>query len=214
MIRTMLVHDSELLRKGIARLLSDCGEVAVRFAGPAGESLFRLIRNRGIDVVILDVNLDYLGVLEVVRRLLRAQPDTGIVVIGGPIRGPVPSKVLELGVLGYVARCSSDGDLLKAIKNAARGQPSVCPSVAKQLVLERIKPKGDPINTLSPRELSVMLMYGQGHDRHFISKTLNLSPKTVSTYRSRIMHKLGTANEVELAYLCFQHGLIEMPIRC
>ncbi len=91
------------------------------------------------------------------------------------------------------------------------GKRYVCAQAARHLVLNEIDAQGDPVGALSPRELSVMLMLSEGHPRDEISDRLCISIKTVSTYRTRLLQKLGARNDVDLAHLALKHGLLTPP---
>ncbi|MDX1514596.1 MAG: LuxR C-terminal-related transcriptional regulator, partial [Gammaproteobacteria bacterium] len=91
----------------------------------------------------------------------------------------------------------------------AAGKRYICPHAAQALALSTFDGADDPVSALSGRELSVMLMLSEGHPRDEISDRLCISPKTVSTYRSRLMQKLGVRNDVDLTHLALRHGLLE-----
>ena len=99
-------------------------------------------------------------------------------------------------------------EVVTAVRRAAEGRRYIDAEVAQGMVIDKLNPGSSPIATLTARELTVMVMVSNGYDRQTISERLCLSPKTVSTYRTRIMRKLGTANDVELTHISYRHGLL------
>ena len=167
------------------------------------------LRQQPMDCLVMDLNLPPSGGLEAARRALRMQPDLGVVAVGLSPQGPYPSRLLEAGVRGLVSQGSSIDTLLSAIDKVARGGSYLAPEIAEGMVFSNLGPHRNPVDALSSRELAVMVMVGQGRRPTEISDRLCISPKTVSTYRSRLCRKLGVRSDVELTHFCLEHGLIE-----
>ena len=149
-----------------------------------------------------------MGALEAVRRLGRLGDTLRIVAIGHHDGGPLPLRALEAGAHGYLSTACDEGEFCRAIRQVHRRIRYISPDVAQKVALNVLDPSGDPMTRLTPRELSVIVMLGQGRARREISKSLCLSPKTVSTYRTRALRKLGARSDVEIAHLCLRHGLL------
>jgi len=122
---------------------------------------------------------------------------------------PYPKRLLEAGASGYLSKSSGAQEVLTAIRTVYAGQPYVAPEVAGQLALASINRTESPLDMLTQREMQVMLMLTRGQNAQAISRNLNLSPKTVCTYRYRLYEKLDVRNDVELTHLAIRHGLIE-----
>lgn len=213
MIRVMLVDERKLTRTGLKRLIEEQGDIQVIAEAPSGESAITLARGQHPGVVIVDIGITDPGVLETTRRLGRVDEHLRVLALGDPECGPMPCRILELERTGYLSKQADGAEVRRAIHRLAAGERYICAEVAQQMVLSSFKTTSDPVDVLSARELSVMLMLSEGHPRAEISSRLCISPKTVSTYRSRLMQKLGARNDVDLAHLALRHGLLETRAR-
>lgn len=209
MISILLVDPHPLIRTGLKALLDEeAGIEVVAEAGSCQEAL-RAARQGRPDVVLIDTAMPGMGVVELTRRLQRLDPAPAIVGLSVQPDGPMPSCLMEVGATGYLTRHCDREELVHALRSVAAGRHYVGIDVAQSLVLGRLDPRQSPLGRLTPRELSVMLMVSEGRNRAEISTTLCLSPKTVSTYRTRLLRKLGASSDVELTLLSLRHGLIE-----
>lgn len=209
MIRVALVDDHALVRRGVMRLLADMPGVEVVGEGRTGEDALALVRREEPDVLLLDVTMPGMSGIEVTRRVQRAVPEVRIIALSIHADGPFPACMMDLGASGYLTKGCDAKEMLKAIQRVHQGHRYVSADVAQNMVLKQISGQESPMGALAPRELEVMLMLSEGQTLHEISDRLCVSPKTVSTYRTRIMRKLGTSSNVELTHLAFRHGLIQ-----
>lgn len=212
MIRVLLVDHRRLMRAGLKRLMEE-GGIAVVAEAEIGDEAVRLARDNQPDVVLVDTRIADPGILETVRRLTRVHSGIRVMAVGDPNCGPLPVRILEVGAWGYLSKHADGAELQHAVREVKSGKRYVCAEVARHLVLKEIECRGDPVGVLSPRELSVMLMLSEGHPRDEISNRLCISPKTVSTYRTRLLQKLGARNDVDLAHLALRHGLLDPRVR-
>ncbi len=211
MIRVLLVDHRKLMRTGLKRLMEEDGGIAVIAEAESGDEAVRLAREHRPDAVLVDSRVSDPGVLETVRRLARVCARIRVMVVGDPDCGPLPVRALELGASGYLSKHVDGAELRRAVRALKSGKRYVCAEAARYLVLSEIDTQGDPVGALSPRELSVMLMLSEGHPRDEISDRLCISIKTVSTYRTRLLQKLGARNDVDLTHLALKHGLLTPP---
>lgn len=209
MIKVLLVDDHDLVRTGLRKLLED--DVVIDVCGEAGtgEQAIAMVRDLAPDVVLMDVNMPGIGGLEATRQISRMPGRSRVIVISMHTDGVYPKKLLEAGATGYLTKGCSFDEVISAVKTVAAGHPYISRDVAQTLVMERLNHQEDPADTLSQRELQVMRMVTQGCSNQQISERLHLSPKTVSTYRSRIYTKLGVNSDVELTHLAYRHGIID-----
>ena len=209
-IGVVVCDTHRLSRNGLIRLLTEEADVDLLGECGRGEDAIRMTRERRADVLLIDIEAPDTGGLEVARRLGRSEGLPKVVLIGTHADGPVPARALESGACGYLTRGCEPREVVTAVRRAAEGQRYVDAEVAQGMVVNRLNPKSSPISTLTARELTVLVLVSSGYDRQTISKRLCLSPKTVSTYRTRIMRKLGTANDVELTHISYRHGLLDI----
>ena len=207
MIKVLIVDDHELVRHGIHRLLDDVIDISVVGEAGDGETALALTRQHKPDVILMDITMPGIGGVETTRKLLRVHPDCRIIGVSVHIDGPCPARMLEVGAAGYLTKGSDRDEMVRAIRAVAAGGRYIGADVAQQMVLKGAKEE-NPIDTLSARELEVMLLVSQGHKLKHISDQLCLSPKTVSTYRTRIFRKLSANSDVELARMAFSLGLL------
>ena len=121
-----------------------------------------------------------------------------------------PSRLLQIGAAGYLTKEASMEEMIKAVRSVFAGQRYVSPQIAQQLLLKKVKDVDKtPFDELSSRELQVALMIVKGYKTNEISNKLNLSAKTVNSYRYRIFNKLKIRGDVELVHLALQYGVIE-----
>ncbi len=209
MVRLLLVDDQTLVRAALRHLLlSSPGVESVAEAG-SGEEAISVARSHSPDVILMDVTMPGIGGLEATRRLLRINPCFKIIAVAVQVQGPVPLRMLEAGAVGYLTKGCSVDEVLQAIALVQRGEKYVCAEIAQQIVKSHVNGQLSRIETLSQRELQVLLMVSQGRKNQEISERLCLSPKTISTYRTRLFNKLGVRTDVALAHIAFRHGLIE-----
>ena len=209
-IGVVVCDTHQLSRNGLIRLLAEEEDIDLLAECDRGEDAIRLVREHRADVLLIDMEIPDLGGLEVARRLRRTDGSSQVILVGIHAEGPIPARALESGASGYLTRGCAPVEVVKAVRRAAEGRRYVDAEVAQSMVIDRLNPGQSPIATLTARELTVMVMVCNGYDRQTISERLCLSPKTVSTYRTRIMRKLGTANDVELTHLSYRHGLLEL----
>ena len=213
MVKLLLVDDHELVRRGIRRLIDDHSTkegIEVVAEASTGEDAIEMVRKYAPDVVFMDVNMPGIGGLEATRRMLQIRPDLKIIVITVHADGPFPKRLLEAGAVGYLTKGCAVDEMVTAIKHVIQGQRYIAAEIAQQLALSLLPgAEKSPFDALSQREMQILLMITQGQKVQGISKKLCLSPKTVSTYKSRLQEKLNVKSDVELIRLAIQHGMLE-----
>lgn len=210
MIKTLIVDDHDLVRTGIRRMLDDAQGIKVVGEARDGEGAVRCIRESRPDVVLMDVKMPGIGGLEATRKLLRIDPDIKVLVVTVCDDDIFPSRLLQAGAAGYLTKGCSCDEMVQAIRAVHSGQRYISPAVAQQLAFKHLNDSDEsPIDSLSERELQVMLMITKGLKPQEISDKLCLSPKTVNSYRYRLFEKLDVKNDVELTLLAIRHSLID-----
>ncbi|HXH01632.1 MAG TPA: response regulator [Xanthomonadaceae bacterium] len=206
-IRVFMVDDHALVRTGMRMILQ--AEVDIEVVGEAetGEEALPKIRALKPDVVLCDLHLPGVSGLEVTERLVRGDQSARVVIVSVLEDGPLPKRLLEAGACGYVGKGGDAAELLRAVRDVARGKRYLGSSIAQNMALSGIAGGASPFDALSPRELEIALLLSQGLRQQEIARRLSLSAKTVNTHKTRLFDKLGIQDGIALARLVGQHGL-------
>ena len=210
MIGVLLVDDHKLIRTGIKLILDQTADIRVLGEASSGEEAVERARALKPQIILMDVSMPGIGGLEATRKLAMSLPDAKVIVLSAQTAEPFPMKLMEAGASGYITKDSAEDEIVTAIRRVHAGERYISAEIARSLALQAVnKNAGSPFDQLSQREMQVMIMATKGHSVQEISDKLHLSPKTVSTYRSRLFEKLGVANDVELTRLALRYGVIE-----
>ncbi len=210
MTRLMIVEDHDLVRTGLRNILSDVGEIDLVAEASSGEEALRLVREVEPDVIMMDVGLPGLSGLETTERILKTQPDIRIIILTAHTEPPLPARLLDIGASGDLTKACDARELIVAVRAVSRGERYIGSEIAQQLALSLLpgSPQS-PFQDLTARELEVTMMLTQGMKMSDIGKVINVSPKTVATYKYRIYEKVGVTSEVELLRLALRYGLVK-----
>lgn len=210
MINIILADDHELVRTGLRRLLDDVDDITVLGEADNGHMAISLVRELQPDVAILDINMPGLNGIETTEVLRRDFPELKIVIVSMHSDELFPQRLIKAGANAYLTKDSGIQEITFAITEVMAAKNYICSEVAQKLALCSMgNHETSPFSSLSKRELQVLGLMIQGVKVNDISEKLCLSPKTVSTYRYRLLSKLGVKNDMELAKLAMQHGFIE-----
>ncbi|AGB82055.1 response regulator containing a CheY-like receiver domain and an HTH DNA-binding domain [Serratia sp. FGI94] len=208
MISVLLVDDHELVRAGIRRILEDIKGIKVVGEVQCGEDAVKWCRNNVVEIVLMDMNMPGIGGLEATRKIVRYAPDIKVIMLTIHTENPLPAKVMQAGAAGYLSKGAAPQEVVNAIRSVHAGQRYIASDIAQQMALSQLEPEAEtPFSCLSDRELQIMLMITKGKKVNEISEQLNLSPKTVNSYRYRMFSKLNISGDVELTHLAIRHGL-------
>ena len=212
MIRVLIVDDHALVRMGIRRLLDDLPDMDVVAEAENGEMALSMVKLHKPDVVLLDMKMPGIDGWEVTRRLKKTSPNVKVIAVTALSSEPLPSRVLQLGAMGYLTKDSGPEEMAAAIRKVVSGEKYLSAEIAQKMAISSLQaPQESPFDLLSERELQVMLMITSGMTVQEITDRLFLSGKTVNGYRYRMFEKLGIKNDVELTYLAMKHRVIERP---
>ncbi len=212
MIGVLLVDDHKLIRTGIKLILDQTADIRVLGEASSGEEAVERARALKPQVILMDVSMPGIGGLEATRKLTMSLPEIRVIVLSAQTAEPFPMRLLEAGASGYLTKDAAEDEIVTAIRRVHAGERYIAADIARQLALQavnRTSGGSSPFDQLSSREMQVMIMATGGHSVQEISDKLHLSPKTVSTYRSRLFEKLGVSNDVELTRLALRYGVIE-----
>jgi DNA-binding NarL/FixJ family response regulator len=208
-IRVFLVDDHALVRAGMRMILSGETDIDVVGEAESGEDALPQVRRLKPDVVLCDLHLPGVSGLEVTERIVRGDHGTRVIVVSVLEDGPMPKRLIEAGASGYVGKGGDAGELLRAVRDVARGKRYLASSIAQNLALSGIAGDASPFDTLSPRELEVAMLLTQGLRQEDIARRLSQSAKTVNTHKTRLFEKLRIQDSIALARLAGQYGLAD-----
>jgi DNA-binding NarL/FixJ family response regulator len=207
-IRVYLVDDHALVRVGMRMILGNETDIAVVGESDSGEEALPQVRRLKPDVVLCDLHLPGVSGLEVTERIVRGGDGTRVIVVSVLEDGPMPRRLLEAGASGYVGKGGDAAELLRAVREVARGRRYLASGIARHMALAGLGGDGSPFDVLSPRELEVALLLNQGLRQDDIAKRLSLSAKTINTHKARLFDKLGIRDSIALARLIGRYGLV------
>ena len=212
MVRILVVDDHALVRRGIIELLQGLPN-GVQF-GEAGSAADAIMLGMGEhwDVVLLDLGLPDRHGLDVLRELHAARPQLPVLILTMFPEDQLALRMLEIGAAGYLTKESAPEELIRAVERVMAGHkylsPAMTQAVADGLGGGSGGPPPAPHEQLSDRELEVLRLLAAGRAITAISRQLGLSPKTITTYRARLLHKLRMKSNAELTFYATQHGLV------
>lgn len=209
-MRVLIVDDHPLVRRGLRGLLLDLDPHAeIIEAGDAKEAV-DLLGDRTWQLALVDINLPGRGGLELLRDLKQRLPDLPVLVVSAFTEDEFALRALKLGAAGYVSKQAASDLLAGAVRKVLAGGRYVSPAVAEKLAEAAAGGASlTPHENLSLRELQVFQMIARGRSIKEIAADLDLSEKTIATYRQRISGKLGLGSNVELTRYALRHGLAE-----
>ena len=209
MLRVAIVDDHQIVLAGFREMLARQPGIEVSFCAASGEEALAALREMPTDVLLLDLVLPGKSGLDVLRTARQRHDGLRILVLSAFPEERYALSMLRHGADGYLCKDCSEDELMQAIRTVAAGRRHVSPRTAQLLAEELAEgASGPPHERLSDRELQVFLHLARGEAVSAIAAELNLSVKTVSTYRSRLLEKLAVASNAELATYALQHGLI------
>lgn len=208
MLRVAIVDDHEIVRAGLREMLGDEIGIAIAFEADSGEAALASLRETACDVLLLDLALPGLSGIDLLRTLRQRHTGLRVLVLTGYPEERYALPMIRNGADGYLCKECSRDELLQGVRTVAQGRRHLSARMAELLADELLGGGGPPHQQLSERELQVFLRLAQGQSVSDIGETLHLSVKTVSTYRSRVLEKLGVASNAELATYALRNGLL------
>ena len=210
MSRILIADDHAMVRAGIRQYLE--GESSVREIGEAasGRDTLEQLRTREWDLVLLDIFMPDQSGLDILRHIQSDYPKVRVLILSGLPEKQYAVSVLRAGASGYLPKDSAPEDLIKAVQTVLAGRRYVSAEVAELLVAGMDKDPGSQQHErLSAREFQVLSKLAAGRAVSEIAEELQLSVKTVSTYRSRVLEKMGLKTNADLTSYALRHGLIQ-----
>jgi DNA-binding NarL/FixJ family response regulator len=211
LIRVALVDDHELVRTGLRTLLNSQPGIEVIGEGGCAEAAFEILKQNCPDVLIMDLAMPGMSALEAIQMIAENCSDVGVIILSMHKSRKSIQSAFEAGALGYVPKSCAHTSLLRAIKVVQKGEKYLDPSISTDLV-DFIRSDYEEqllLDDLSEREVEVLGLSARGFISREIGEKLSISPKTVDTYRQRIMQKLNLGHRSELVELAYRAGLFD-----
>jgi DNA-binding NarL/FixJ family response regulator len=209
-VRVLIADDHPVVRDGLKTMLSSDPDVRVVGEASHGDEVLQLMNAVEWDVAVLDYSMPGKGGVDILSQVKHEYPDRPVLILSIYPEDPHGMRALKAGAAGYITKESAGDELTAAVKKVVAGGRYVSPALAEKLAA-RLTPDQDrpPHERLSDREYRVMWLLASGRSLQQIAEEMHLSPSTVSTYRGRILKKLGLSSNVELVHYAMKHRLIE-----
>lgn len=210
-IRIAIIDDHELVRRGFREIISEENRLNVVLETEKPEDLFAFLREKECDLVLLDIALPTSNGVDVLRTIRQRFEKIGVLVLSNYPEDRYALSMIRHGADGYLCKDCGPDELINAIYTIAKGQRYISPRTAEILanVVAGVH-EVEPHQNLSERELQVFLRLSQGWSVSAIAEALHLSAKTITTYRARVLEKLGLNSNAQLASYAVQHGLMSV----
>jgi len=210
MIRVVIADDHTIVREGLKQLLFPASDVEIVDEARDGHEVLRIAREAEFDVLLLDLSMPGKGGMDLIKQVKGEKPKLKILVLSMHAEHQYAVRAIRAGASGYLTKDSASTQLLSAIRKVAGGGAVISAEVAEQLALAAMPhADGPPHASLSDREYQVFQLIVGGVSVSDIAQQLNLSVKTVSTHKARLMEKMGLANQAELIHYAIRHRLID-----
>jgi DNA-binding NarL/FixJ family response regulator len=209
-LRVLIADDHPVVRQGLRQMLSTNPDMIVVGEARDGDEAFDLAHKVDWDVAVFDYSMPGRGGVELLSEMKHDYPDRPVLILSIYPEDPHGLRALKAGAAGYISKETVGDELTAAVKKAAAGERYVSAALAEKLAA-RLTPEQErpPHERLSDREYRVMWLLATGRTLQQIAEDMRLSPSTVSTYRGRILRKLGLATNVDLVHYAMRHRLIE-----
>jgi two-component system invasion response regulator UvrY len=210
MIRALIADDHAVVRQGLKQILGDTPEMLVAGEATTGQEVLDKVRAEPWDVVVLDISMPDRSGLDILKQLRSERPKLPVLVLSMHSEDQYAMRVLKAGASGYLTKDCAPDELVKAIRKVASGGRYVSSLLAEKLAFE-IGTDSSRLTheTLSDREFQVLRGIAAGKSVTEIAAELYLSPKTVSTYRARLLQKMNLGTTAELIHYAMQNHLID-----
>ena len=205
MVRVLIVDDHDIVRKGVRDILTTSGKVEVCGEAVGGEEALKMAAQMAPDIILLDISLPDMSGMDVLKRLKNS---TRVIVLSMYSERPYVTRALQAGAYGYVSKQTASRELMEAILKVADGGKYLSQSLYDEVSIRSRQTDTAPHEGLSGREFEVMMLLSSGVRPTDIADRLDISVKTVSTYRTRILDKLSLDSNADITMYCLRHQLI------
>jgi len=208
-IRLLVADDSPVVREGLKGIVAGCPDMTIVGEAATSEAVLEAVGSTEVDVLLMDVCVPGSAIFEMTRQLSSGWPGLRVLIVNVHSEDQHALRVLRSGAAGYLARGHPPSELVEAIRKVARGARHVSHALAEELLWDVTTDAERPVHEeLSNREYQVLCLLGTGIPLNRIATDLGLSPKTISTYRGRILEKLKLNNSAAIIRYAIEHRLV------
>jgi len=210
MIKVFIADDHPIVRQGLRQILSGLPDMEVAGEAANAQETLEQVRAGGWDVLVLDITMPDRSGFDILKELKHEQPHLPVLVLSIHAEEQLAVRVLKAGASGYLTKENAPDELVKAIRKVVSGGKYISRGLAESLAFgldtDSARPRHE---ALSDREFQVMQLMASGKTLTEIAEELSLSTKTVSTYRTRLLHKMNLETNAEIIRYALENGLIE-----
>lgn len=210
MIEILIADDHAIVRSGLAQIVAEEPDMRVKAETGTGDETIARVRESAFDVVLLDIAMPDKNGIDTLRVIKQIRPEQSVLMLSGYPESQYAINLLRAGANGYVAKDVPPTEILRAIRTVARGHRYLSESIADALAQKLTHPDDQlPHESLSEREFQIFCKLSSGQLPTEIADELHLSVKTISTYRARVLEKMGMHNNADMTYYAIKNHLID-----
>ena len=212
-IRVLVADDHAIIREGLRVMLGNQPDMEVVAVAANGREAIQLVEKHEPDIAVMDLSMPELNGVEAIQQMMPRHPHLQVVVLSIHETKPYVFRALKAGAKGYLVKETAGLEVVDAVRAVQRGERYLSQSITDLLTTESFQKlesliEVSPLEALSPREREILQLVAEGKTSQEIAERLSISPKTVDTYRSRLMHKIRVDDMAGLVKFAIQHGVI------
>lgn len=207
-MRILIADDHSIFREGLRQIIKSISPSAKTDEARTGMEALKKIRNNKYSLVTLDISMPDINGLSVLQSMNDSGTEQRVMVISLYPEDVYAFRILKLGAVGYISKSASHEEITHALQKVINGGRYLSQTLAEKLVFEQTEEDMFPHEKLSNREFQVMKLIAQGNSIKEIADIMSVADKTVSTYRTRVLSKMGMRNNMELTYYAITNKLI------
>lgn len=209
MKNVLLVDDHDIVRQGLKNLIELETDIRVTGEAASGSEALKLVRANKYDIIVLDISMPDKNGVDTMHDLKHVAPDLPVLILSGYAEAQYALNLIRSGCKGYLSKGADSSEIIKAIKTIANGKRYISAELAELMTDQLSHPSEKQLHeSLSHREFQVFFKLASGLSPTEIGVELNISTKTVSTYRMRILEKMSLKTNADLTYYAIKNGLI------
>jgi len=214
-IRVLVADDHAIIREGLRVMLGNQPDMEVVGVAANGREAIQLVDKQDPDIAVIDLSMPELNGVEAIQQMIPRHPHLQVVVLSIHETKPYVYRALKAGAKGYLVKETAGLEVVDAVRAVYGGERYLSQSISDLLTTESFQKLESlidvsPLEVLSPREREILQLVAEGKTSQEIAKRLSISPKSVDTYRSRLMHKIGVDDVAGLVKFAIQHGVISL----